>query len=105
MATAAHQIEAKHQQIHTLQERLQVEMTSLSSRWHGQGFLAFQHRYSKFDTEFERVKQGLDRVHGALVETWREGRDLERTDSAVVQHVTGLTNRRHLRELIEDQMQ
>lgn len=72
MAKAARQIEAKHQQIHMLQERLQGQMMRLSSHWHGHAFAAFQHRYSKFDTEFEKVKQGLDRVHTSLVETSRE---------------------------------
>lgn len=72
MAIAAQQIEAKHQQIHQLQERLEGQMANLSTRWQGNASAAFQHGYSRFDTEFERVKQGLDRIHSSLVETSRE---------------------------------
>lgn len=92
MAKAAQQIEAKHQQIHMLQERLQDQMMRLSSSWRGQAFIAFQYRYSKFDTEFERVKQGLDRVHTSLVETSRERCHRDHMDCAANRHVPRLTN-------------
>lgn len=72
MAKAAQQIEAKHQEIHSLQKKLQDQMADLSSRWQGNASFAFQREYSQFDTEFEKVKQGLDRIHTALVETQRE---------------------------------
>lgn len=72
MARAARQVEAKHQQIHALQERLESEMLRLSQHWHGKRSAEFQYAYSKFDTEFERVKQGLDTIHISLVETTRE---------------------------------
>ena len=42
MQKATQQIETKHQQIHTLQTRLQGQMTDLSSRWHGNASTAFQ---------------------------------------------------------------
>ncbi len=83
MATAAQQIEAKHQQIHTLQERLEGQMVQLSARWHGHASAAFQREYSNFDTEFERVKQDLDKVHTSLIEAshgnLRHGEDLGET--------------------------
>lgn len=72
MARAARLIEAKHQQIHALQERLGSQMMSMSQRWHGQTSAEIQYAYSKFDTEFERVKQGLDSIHISLVENTRE---------------------------------
>ncbi len=72
MIRAAQQIEAKHQQIHTLQQRLQKQMINLSTRWPRNFSAAFQRRYSRFDTEFERVKQGLDRIHTSLVEDSRQ---------------------------------
>ncbi len=72
MAKAAQQIEAKHQQIHQLQSRLQGQMTDLSSRWAGNASTTFHHSYSQFDTEFEKIKQGLDKIHSALVETQRQ---------------------------------
>lgn len=72
MAIAAQQIEVKHQQIHRLQARLEGQMVSLSTRWHGNASAVFQRSYSKFDTEFERVKQDLDRLHSSLVETSRQ---------------------------------
>ena len=71
MARAAKEIEIKHQQIHALQTRLEGQMTTLSQRWHGRTSAEFQAAYSKFDTEFERVKQELDTIHSSLVETTR----------------------------------
>ncbi len=97
MARAAQQIEAKHQQIHMLQERLQGQMVKLSSRWPGDASAAFQHRYSKFDTEFERVKQGLDRVHTSLVETSREHFQREDMDCGNAAHVPPVHRARTIR--------
>ena len=66
MAQAAGQVETKHQQIHDLQIRLQKQLPALASRWGASEFNTFQHDYSQFDSEFERVKQGLDMVHASL---------------------------------------
>ena len=92
MTVAAQQIEAKHQQIHRLQERLQGQMVNLSTRWHGKDSAAFQRGYSKFDTELERVKQGLDRIHNSLVETSRGHQRSENTNSANANQVRRFTN-------------
>ena len=90
MATAAQQIEAKHQHIHTLQERLQGQMVDLSGRWQGQASAAFQRGYSQFDTEFEKVKQGLDKVHSSLVETQREYLNRGEESAAAANQIEGL---------------
>lgn len=66
MAQAAGQVETKHQQIHDLQIRLQKQLPTLASHWEAHEFNTFQHDYSQFDSEFERVKQGLDMVHASL---------------------------------------
>ena len=66
MAQAAGQVETKHQQIHDLQIRLQKQLPALASRWGASEVNTFQHDYSQFDSEFERVKQGLDMVHASL---------------------------------------
>lgn len=90
MAKAAQQIEAKHQQIHQLQSRLQGQMTDLSSRWVGNASTAFQRGYSQFDTEFEKVKQGLDKIHTALVETQREYAQREEENASTANQIAGL---------------
>lgn len=66
---AVRQIEAKHHQIHVLQNRLHGQMMLLNGRWSGKAARVFQRDYSRFDTEFEKVKQSLDRIHVALIET------------------------------------
>ena len=66
MAQAAGQVETKHQQIHDLQIRLQKQLPALAAHWDAHEFTVFQHDYSRFDSEFERVKQGLDMVHASL---------------------------------------
>ena len=66
VAEAAAQIEVKHQQIHDLQARLQKQLPALAARWNMHEFTAFQRDYSHFDSEFERVKQGLDMIHASL---------------------------------------
>ena len=90
MARAAQQIEAKHQQIHQLQRRLQGEMTDLSTQWAGKTSIAFQRGYSQFDTEFEKVKQGLDKVHTALVKTQPEYVQREEDNAATANQIAGL---------------
>lgn len=65
-------IEAKHQQIHDLQARLQVQVSTLSTRLPASCSGAFQRSYCQFDSEMEKVKQGLDWVHDSLVETLRD---------------------------------
>lgn len=47
-------------------------MLSLTTRWHGNTSAVVQRSYSRFDTEFERVKQCLDRLHSSLVDTSRQ---------------------------------
>ena len=66
MAQAAGQVETKHQQIHDLQVRLQRQLPVLAAHWEADEFTVFQHDYSRFDSECERVKQGLDMVHASL---------------------------------------
>ena len=90
MQKATQQIETKHQQIHTLQTRLQGQMTDLSSRWHGYASTAFQRGYQQFDSEFEKVKQGLDKIHTSLVETLREYGAREEENQATANQIAGL---------------
>ena len=66
MARAAGQVETKHQQIHDLQLKLQKQLPALATHWSVNEFNTFQRDYSQFDSEFERVKQGLDMVHASL---------------------------------------
>lgn len=66
MAKAAGQVEAKHQEIYALQQRLQRQLPDLAARLGVREFNTFQHDYSQFDSEIERVKQGLDMVHASL---------------------------------------
>ncbi|HHT12825.1 MAG TPA: WXG100 family type VII secretion target [Propionibacterium sp.] len=68
MLRASRQVEAKHHQIHNLQNRLQAQMNDLASRWQGSGSPALQSGHRAFDTEFEKVKAGLDEIHHKLVE-------------------------------------
>lgn len=74
MATAAEQVEAKHHQIHQLQTHLESRMANLQSRWHGNASAQFQRGYSYFDTELEKIKQGLELIHTALMEDQLAGR-------------------------------
>lgn len=90
MQKATQQIETKHQQIHQLQTRLQGQMTDLSSRWHGNASTAFQQGYQQFDSEFEKVKQGLDKIHTSLVETLREYGAREEENQATANQIAGL---------------
>ncbi len=66
MTKAAGQVEAKHQEIHALQQRLQRQLPDLASRLGVREFNTFHHDYIQFDSEIERVKQGLDMVHASL---------------------------------------
>lgn len=72
MAKAAQQIDTKHQQIQTLQSRLRGEMQTLAGIWTGKASTAFQQGYQRFDEEYEKVKNGLEKIHGALTETLRD---------------------------------
>lgn len=87
---ATQQIETKHQQIHSLQTRLQGQMGDLASRWHGNASNAFQRGYRAFDSEFEKVKAGLDTIHGQLVETLREYGGREDENEATANQIAGL---------------
>lgn len=82
---AVQQIEARHHQIHVLQTRLHAQMLELNGRWSGKAALAFQRKYSQFDTEFEKVKQCLDEIHVALVETQHAD---DRTTGVIDIHAT-----------------
>lgn len=88
---AVQQIEARHHQIHVLQSRLHAQMLELNGRWSGKASLAFQRKYSQFDTEFERVKQCLDEMHVALVEAQRAH---DRTTGIIDVHARRDTNQR-----------
>lgn len=66
MIRAAGQVEASHQQIHELQMRLQDDLPRLATLLDSGQFVAFQRDYSHFDSQIERVKQGLDLVHSSL---------------------------------------
>lgn len=90
MAKAAQQIETKHQQIHTLQSTLQGQMTELQGRWTGNASRAFQDGYRAFDSEFEKVKQGLDTIHTQLVETQKEYVSREDENQATANQIAGL---------------
>lgn len=90
MQKATQQIETKHQQIHSLQTRLQGQMGDLASRWHGNASNAFQRGYRAFDSEFEKVKAGLDTIHGQLVETLREYGGREDENEATANQIAGL---------------
>ena len=90
MQKATQQIETKHQQIHTLQTRLQGQMGDLASRWQGNASTAFQKGYSMFDSEFEKVKQGLDKIHTSLVETQKEYTQREEENTQTANQIAGL---------------
>lgn len=90
MQKATQQIETKHQQIHRLQTRLQGQMGDLASRWHGNASNAFQRGYRAFDSEFEKVKAGLDTIHGQLVETLREYGVREEENQSTANQIAGL---------------
>lgn len=72
MAKAAQQIDTKHQQIVALQTSLRGEMSSLAAVWTGRASTAFQQGYQRFDEEYDKVKNGLERIHSALTETLRD---------------------------------
>lgn len=72
MAKAAQQIDTKHQQIVSLQSRLRGEMQTLAGTWTGRASIAFQKGYERFDEEYEKVKNGLEKIHSALTETQRD---------------------------------
>ncbi len=72
MAKAAQQIDTKHQQIVALQSRLRGEMQTLAGVWTGKASVAFQNGYQRFDEEYEKVKNGLEKIHSALTETQRD---------------------------------
>lgn len=90
MQRATQQIEAKHQQIHQLQARLQGQMSDLSVRWQGNASMAFQRGYQQFDSEFEKVKGGLDKIHTSLVETLREYGTREEENQQTANQIAGL---------------
>lgn len=92
MQKATQQIETKHQQIYSLQNRLQGQMNDLASRWQGNASIAFQNGYRAFDTEFEKVKVGLDEIHHKLVETLKQYGVQEEENRATANQIQGLIN-------------
>ena len=48
------------------------EMQQLAGIWTGKASTAFQQGYQRFDEEYEKVKQGLEKIHVALTETLRD---------------------------------
>lgn len=93
MLRATQQLETKHQQIYALQSRLQGQMNDLKSRWHGNAANAFQRGYSSFDAEFEKVKNGLDKIHVQLVETLRQYGHQEAENLQTANQIDALINR------------
>ena len=69
MQKAAGQIEQKHQEIHSLQTTLHTQVEDLRRGWVGQASDAFYKAYTQFDSEFEKVKAGLDDIHSKLVDS------------------------------------
>lgn len=90
MHRATQQIDAKHRAIHDLQGRLRDRMVELSTRWHGQASNEFQRGYREFDTEFEKVKAGLDTIHTQLVQTLQGYRVGEDENKAIANKIKGL---------------
>ena len=90
MKKAADQIEAKHQAIHQLQTQLNGQINSLRSGWSGQASDAFYKAYTQFDGEFEKVKAGLDEVHGKLVDTQMKYTSTEEEQTAAANPILGM---------------
>lgn len=90
MQKATQQIETKHQEIYALQSRLRGQMGDLAARWRSNASNAFQTGYRNFDTEFENVKQGLDTIHGQLVDTLREYGVREDENTSIANKIAGL---------------
>lgn len=67
MKKAAEQIDASHQGIHQIQNTLSNQINDLRAGWTGQASDAFYRAYSQFDDEFQKVKAGLEEIHGKLV--------------------------------------
>lgn len=75
MEQATTALEARHHEIHTLQTELQSSVLELTATWSGDTSRAFQAGYSKFDDEFELVKEGLERVQALLGQSLRPYHD------------------------------
>lgn len=90
MAKAAGQIETKHQQIHQLQSQLGGQIAALKAGWFGQASDAFMKAYSQFDQEFEKVKQGLDQIHGNLVDSQIKYTATEEEQKAAANPILGM---------------
>lgn len=90
MQRATQQLETKHQQIQTLQNRLRDQMNDLRSRWHGQASDTFQRGYANFDGEFEKVKDRLEEIHQKLVTTLRDYGVREEENVATANQIAGL---------------
>ena len=69
MKKAADQIDSSHQGIHQIQTTLSNQINELRIGWTGQASDAFYRAYSQFDDEFQKVKAGLEEIHGKLVDS------------------------------------
>lgn len=69
MAKAAGQLETKAQAIHQIQQTLNGQINGLMSGWKGNAAQAFYSAYAEFDTQFVKVQQALETLHGKLADT------------------------------------
>lgn len=90
MAKARDQIDLKHQQIHSLRGTLRGQMGDLQARWTGNASTAFQQGYRAFDEEFEKVQQGLEKIHTQLAQTQTEYVAREEENQATANQIAGL---------------
>lgn len=90
MKKAAQQIEAKHQAIHQLQAQLNGQISSLKAGWVGNAADAFVKAYSEFDREFEKVKAGLEDIHGKLVQSEIKYSATEAEQAAAANPILGM---------------
>ncbi|WP_203567892.1 WXG100 family type VII secretion target [Aestuariimicrobium ganziense] len=90
MKKAADQIEAKHQAIHQLQSTLSGQINSLRAGWVGNASDAFYKAYTQFDGEFEKVKGGLEEIHGKLVDSQMSYSATEEEQSAAANPILGM---------------
>ena len=69
MKKAAAQIDNASNQIHSTQQTLGGEISSLMNRWKGNAANAFLSAYTDFDAQFGKVQNELSKIHVQLVES------------------------------------
>lgn len=69
MTKAAGQIEDAGGKIQGAQNVLSDNMGALKAKWIGDASNAFHNAYLEFDRELDKVKAGLDKIHGQLVDS------------------------------------